>query len=153
MQKGGDPIRDEQVSRSWSPGERCRQGRASIGILGKVGAGNAELEETMKSMNRLMGAAMAALMLAGATRAFAQDWPQWRGPDRSGKVTGFTAPQTWPKELTLKWKATVGPGDSTPALVGDKLYTFRARAMTRSLRASPPPPARSCGRTSTPRKR
>ena len=78
----------------------------------------------MKSMNRLMGAAMAALMLAGATRVFAQDWPQWRGPDRSGKVTGFTAPQTWPKELTLKWKATVGAGDSTPALVGDKLYTF-----------------------------
>ena len=25
----------------------------------------------------------------------AQDWPQWRGVNRNGKVGGFTAPQTW----------------------------------------------------------
>jgi outer membrane protein assembly factor BamB len=56
--------------------------------------------------------------------ASAADWPQWRGANRDGKVTGFTAPQTWPKELTQKWKVTVGPGDSTPALVGDKVYVF-----------------------------
>ena len=30
----------------------------------------------------------------------------------------------WPKDLTQKWKQTVGTGDSTPALVGDKLYVF-----------------------------
>src|SRR5262249_52223621 len=33
-------------------------------------------------------------------------------------------PRTWPKELTQKWKVTVGQGDSSPALVGDKLYVF-----------------------------
>src|SRR5689334_11035819 len=54
----------------------------------------------------------------------AQDWPQWRGPNRDGKVTGFNAPATWLKTLTEKWKVTVGLGDSTPALVGDKLYVF-----------------------------
>ena len=54
----------------------------------------------------------------------AQDWPQWRGPNRDGKVTGFNAPATWPKNLTEKWKVVVGLGDSTPALVGDKLYVF-----------------------------
>jgi outer membrane protein assembly factor BamB len=54
----------------------------------------------------------------------AQDSPQWRGPNRNGLVSGFTAPQSWPKELTQKWKTTVGLGDSTPALVGDKLYVF-----------------------------
>jgi len=64
------------------------------------------------------------VVLAGASWLFAQDWPQWRGPNRDGKVTGFTAPQTWPKELAQKWKTTVGMGDSTPALVGDKLYVF-----------------------------
>jgi outer membrane protein assembly factor BamB len=78
----------------------------------------------MRRVNRLTGAALAALMLAGASRLFAQDWPQWRGPDRSGKVTGFTAPQTWPKQLMPKWKVTVGSGDATPALVGDRLYVF-----------------------------
>ena len=30
----------------------------------------------------------------------AGDWPQWRGPNRDAKVTGFKAPKTWPKELT-----------------------------------------------------
>lgn len=54
----------------------------------------------------------------------AQDWPQWRGPNRDGKVTGFIEPKEWPKELTLKWKITVGLGDSTPALVGNRLYVF-----------------------------
>jgi len=78
----------------------------------------------MKSTSRVIGAALAALILVSTPRVFAQDWPQWRGPERNDKVTGFTAPQTWPKELTPKWKATVGWGDSTPALVGDKLYVF-----------------------------
>ena len=55
---------------------------------------------------------------------FAQDWPQWRGPNRDGKVIGFTEPKEWPNELTLKWKTTVGLGDSTPALLGNKLYVF-----------------------------
>src|SRR4030095_9923660 len=54
----------------------------------------------------------------------ASDWPQWRGPNRDGKATGFTPPKTWPKELTQKWKVTVGDGVATPALVGDKLYVF-----------------------------
>src|SRR5262249_19313613 len=38
--------------------------------------------------------------------------------------TGFTAPATWPKELTKKWSVKVGEGVATPALVGDKLYVF-----------------------------
>ena len=54
----------------------------------------------------------------------AADWPQWRGPNRDGKVTGFKAPEVWPQQLTQKWKVAVGVGDSTPALVGDRLYTF-----------------------------
>ncbi|OHB66698.1 MAG: hypothetical protein A2Y76_08825 [Planctomycetes bacterium RBG_13_60_9] len=53
-----------------------------------------------------------------------QDWPQWRGPNRDGKLSGFVAPQSWPKELTHKWKVAVGVGDSSPALVGNKLYAF-----------------------------
>src|SRR5262249_16553695 len=44
--------------------------------------------------------------------------------NRDAKVTGFNAPKTWPKELTQKWKVTVGDGVATPALVGDKLYVF-----------------------------
>ena len=68
--------------------------------------------------------AAGCVVLAAVTRAPAQDWPQWRGANRDAKAAGFTPPKTWPKELTQKWKVTVGSGDATPALVGEKLYVF-----------------------------
>jgi outer membrane protein assembly factor BamB len=73
---------------------------------------------------RLIAASVVCVILISAGFTFAQDWPQWRGPNRDGKVSGFTAPQKWPGSLTQKWKITVGLGDATPALVGDKLYVF-----------------------------
>jgi len=79
-----------------------------------------EMKKTNLSMSVMVGCMI--LMITGW--AFTQDWPQWRGPNRDGKVSGFTAPQEWPKELTQKWKTTVGLGDSTPALVGNKIYVF-----------------------------
>lgn len=70
-----------------------------------------------------MAVAGCALAVAAAS-ASAQDWPQWRGPNRDGKAARFNAPATWPKELTRKWKVTVGDGVATPALAGGKLYVF-----------------------------
>jgi outer membrane protein assembly factor BamB len=64
------------------------------------------------------------LVLAWVVQAGAQDWPQWRGANRDGKATGFVAPEKWPETLKEQWKANVGSGDSTPSLVGDKLYAF-----------------------------
>lgn len=69
--------------------------------------------------------AVAGIMIAaGVGSVAAQDWPQWRGPNRDGKLAGFVSPQNWPKELTWKWKVAVGKGDSTPALVAGRLYAF-----------------------------
>jgi outer membrane protein assembly factor BamB len=68
----------------------------------------------------LVGCAVAFV----AADARAQDWPQWLGPNRDAKATGFKAPKTWPKELTKKWTVKVGQGVATPALVGDRLYVF-----------------------------
>ena len=67
---------------------------------------------------------IAAVIGASAVCASAQDWPQWRGANRDAKASGFTAPKEWPKELTQKWSTPVGAGDSSPALVGNKLYVF-----------------------------
>ncbi len=78
----------------------------------------------MRGANRSRVVMAGCVILIVAGGVFAQDWPQWRGPDRDGKVSGFTAPQQWPQELTQKWKITVGTGCATPALVGDKLYIF-----------------------------
>ena len=65
-----------------------------------------------------------SLMLALASLSTAQDWPQWRGPNREARATGFKVPATWPKELTKKWQVSVGDGVATPSLVGNKLYVF-----------------------------
>ena len=66
----------------------------------------------------------ASVALISGTRLFAQDWPQWRGPNRDGKVVGFSAPLNWPTNLTQKWQVTIGKGDASPVLAGEKLYAF-----------------------------
>src|SRR5579864_2420227 len=62
-----------------------------------------------------------------AAQTASQDVPQWRGPSRDGSASAFTAPKTWPEQLTLKWKVEVGPGYSTPIVVGNRVFTFTRR--------------------------
>src|SRR5437899_9116529 len=78
----------------------------------------------MSNASRMAGtiALCTVLFCLGFIRA--DDWPQWRGPNRDNRVTGFTEPKTWPKELTKKWQTKVGLGDASPVLVGDEVYVF-----------------------------
>src|SRR3954454_6079806 len=92
----------------------------------------------MKTRNRTHLAVL-LFIIAIATTAGAQDWPQWRGANRDAKATGFKAPAQWPKELAKKWRIPVGDGVSTPALVGDRLYVFTRQEgyeITRCLNAA-----------------
>lgn len=59
-----------------------------------------------------------------ATQALAQDWTQWRGPNRDGATASFTAPAAWPEKLNQRWKVEVGQGYATPLVVGDRIYMF-----------------------------
>ena len=70
---------------------------------------------------------LAACLLA--LRAHADDWPQYRGPNRDGvsKETGLL--KKWPDggpKLAWTYK-DAGTGYSGPAIVGDRLYTCGAR--------------------------
>jgi len=78
----------------------------------------------MKKANLSKAIMLGFMILICASCVFAQDWPQWRGAKRDGKVAGFKAPAQWPEELKLRWKTKVGFGDSTPALVDDAIYVF-----------------------------
>ena len=62
------------------------------------------------------------LLIFVSTNSFSQDWPQWRGINRDSKVSGFNTPTVWPAELKLEWKVSVGFGDATPVLSGNKIY-------------------------------
>src|SRR3954451_13049468 len=87
------------------------------------------------NMKHAIRLTLPAIVLVSLTTSLpAQDWPQWRGQNRDGKAAGFTAPATWPKELTQKWKVSVGDGVATPALVGDKLYVFSRQEGNEVLR-------------------
>ncbi len=78
----------------------------------------------MRNLNLSKAVMVGCMFLVSTGCIFAQDWPQWRGANRDGEVSGFDAPAKWPSALTEKWKTTVGSGNATPALVGDKLYVF-----------------------------
>ena len=54
--------------------------------------------------------------------AVASDWPQWRGPSRTGHAAaGVPALTALPKELKPVWKIAIGGGFSSPIVAGDKL--------------------------------
>jgi outer membrane protein assembly factor BamB len=59
------------------------------------------------------------------------DWPQWRGPERSGisQETGLL--KQWPKEgPKLVWQQNdIGDGYSTPVVVGTRIYLMSNRGM------------------------
>ena len=69
--------------------------------------------------------AMLGLVLTAAAAASAADWPQWRGPDRTGISTEAGWRTDWaanaPKAL---WKKNVGQGYSSFSVVGNKVYTM-----------------------------
>ena len=71
-----------------------------------------------------VGTLVLALLVGAVGTAVAGDWSQWRGPTRNGDAPDFEAPATWPAELTLSWKAEVGGGDSSPLVVGEKIFVF-----------------------------
>ncbi|MGI6418130.1 MAG: PQQ-binding-like beta-propeller repeat protein [Thermoguttaceae bacterium] len=76
----------------------------------------------MKNAKTAIGASVGWLVVLSVTGALAQDWPQWRGPNRDGKAAGFAAPAAWPASLVQKWKVPIGPGDASPALLGERLF-------------------------------
>lgn len=60
---------------------------------------------------------------AASISSSAQDWTQWRGPNRDGVVPAAAFPKTWPASLKLKWKVPVGIGHASPVTAGSRVYT------------------------------
>ena len=71
----------------------------------------------------LKSLALAAAVLSASTPLKA-DWPQWRGPNRDGRVNDAAIPATWPKTLKEEWKITVGIGHASPVEANGKIFVF-----------------------------
>ena len=51
------------------------------------------------------------------------EWPQWMGPDRSGRWVNGPLPDTLtPAHITTIWETPVGPGYSGPTVWNGRVY-------------------------------
>ncbi len=57
-----------------------------------------------------------------AALASAQEWPQWRGPARTGAAVGFTPPAAWPDRPKQIWKVQVGAGHASPIVASGRVF-------------------------------
>src|SRR6516162_11821570 len=64
-----------------------------------------------------------ALALSIAAACSADDWPQWRGPQRSGHAAEGDLSLTWngKSNENVLWKVAADFGHSSPIVVGDKV--------------------------------
>ncbi|MDA0347555.1 MAG: PQQ-binding-like beta-propeller repeat protein [Verrucomicrobia bacterium] len=78
----------------------------------------------MKTLNASSFLLCSTIGLFFTSFAVADEWSQYLGPNRDGNISGFVAPDTWPKELKKHWNLEVGEGLSQPTLSDGKLYVF-----------------------------
>ncbi len=67
--------------------------------------------------------------------ASAEDWTQWRGPNRDGQVVQIAPPNAWPKALQRRWKIEVGEGHASPVVSGDRVFVFSREGEDEVVRA------------------
>ncbi|TAL06747.1 MAG: polyvinylalcohol dehydrogenase, partial [Verrucomicrobia bacterium] len=67
-----------------------------------------------------------------APNLHANDWAQWRGPNRNGVSTETGLLAEWPKDgPKLLWHVSnIGEGYSTPSVVGDRLFLLSNEGLT-----------------------
>ncbi|HEU4476863.1 MAG TPA: PQQ-binding-like beta-propeller repeat protein [Pyrinomonadaceae bacterium] len=74
----------------------------------------------MNKFISLLAAALIILSLKQSTTA--QDWSQWRGPERNGSVPASHTPKAWPESLQRVWRVEMGEGYASPLVSGGKVF-------------------------------
>ena len=64
------------------------------------------------------------LVIASADQsAFAQNWPQWRGPQAAGISEAKNLPTEWSADKNILWKTIIpGRGHSSPVVWGNRIF-------------------------------
>ncbi|MCP5517016.1 MAG: PQQ-like beta-propeller repeat protein [Verrucomicrobiales bacterium] len=76
----------------------------------------------MKTSFRATAVRAVVLLASFAGSLHGQEWPQWLGPGRDGRIAGFTPPATWPAALARAWEVPAGPADASPVLADGRLF-------------------------------
>jgi outer membrane protein assembly factor BamB len=80
------------------------------------------MTNTLRRMSVLTLIAAASLPLRAS-----DDWPQWRGPARTGLVPAADAPAQWPATLSKGWSVAVGEGYSSPVAANGRVFVHARR--------------------------
>ena len=76
-----------------------------------------------------------SLLLSVAIRA--EDWPQWRGPNRDGVWSEIGILESFPSGgLKIRWRAPVGLGWSSPVVATDRVYLIDSELMAPKVKES-----------------
>ena len=82
----------------------------------------------MKKTNLAAALMMSCVILIGADRIFAHDWPGWRGDGR-GISPEKNLPLKWSEDEGVKWKTPIGgAGHSSPIVWGSRVFVTTAVA-------------------------
>src|SRR5438270_4624925 len=86
--------------------------------------------ETRRMIGRLScTVVILCALLIPISPSLAADWLQWRGPQGTGQSQEKSAPLNWSKTDNIKWRVALdGPGNSSPIVVGGKVFITHAPA-------------------------
>ena len=93
-------------------------------------------EQTIGSRPTLFLCAVLLVVLStlGVAQSAAPGWSQWRGPNRDGTVT-TPLPSNWPVALTKRWELSVGAGQSSPVIAGNRVVQHSRQGANEITRA------------------
>jgi outer membrane protein assembly factor BamB len=86
-------------------------------------------------MSRVNRICLAFSLSLGAMGLRAENWPEFRGPDRQGHSAEKNLPLKWSQRENIRWKAAI-PGDSwsTPIIWADRVFLTTATDKGESCR-------------------
>ena len=84
----------------------------------------------MLSSPKMLAAAALALLLWTSAAVRADDWPQWRGPNRDGSCADTGLLESFPAAgLKVRWRAPVGWGFSSPVVAQGRVFLADSELM------------------------
>ena len=86
-------------------------------------------------MSRVKPWCVVLSLAAGCLGLRAENWPEFRGPERQGNSAEKNLPLKWSQKENIRWKAAI-PGDSwsTPIVWGDRVFLTTATDKGESCR-------------------
>lgn len=78
-------------------------------------------------MKRYLVAATSLIVFSTSAHGVSGDWPQWRGPNRTGIIPAAAAPAAWPEQLKKRWSVEAGEGYSSPVSGGGRIFVHARR--------------------------